>query len=278
MYRNLRESIHDRYLIIFALILLMLSVHVFALPIHPLIFVVWPLSFWLISEIYIRSGWRRFLLYLFLLTSQVIMNQLLVKESPDGIFFNLVSTQNVPVLSYLPITIAGFLFLYDVLRSSSTSFQDITVYIGFSSTIPWLSPAIVEACILVRWYLQGELWAMTAGKGLGGAGLNDILFHYGWMNFIYSSFLFTAGMTVIYLYRGLQRRRVERELERIVKVEDRLWHIEAWDKPSSLLSREEKAAFSVKYEHLSGEQQNEKLRKEVLPAKGIFLIDPRKEA
>lgn len=119
---------------------------------------------------------------------------------------------------------------------------------------------------------------MTAGKGLGGAGLNDILFHYGWMNFIYSSFLFTAGMTVIYLYRGLQRRRVERELERIVKEEDRFWHIEAWDKPSSLLSREEKAAFSVKYEHLSGEQQNEKLRKEILPAKGIFLIDPRKEA
>ena len=179
MYRNLRESIHDRYLLIFALILLMLSVHVFALPIHPLVFIVWPLSFWLLSEIYIRSGWKRGLLFLFLLTSQVVMTQLFVKVSPDGIFFNLASTKNVPVLSYLPITVAGVLFLYDVLRSPSTSFQDITVYIGFSSTIPWLSPAIVEACILVRWYLQGELWAMTAGKGLGGAGLNDILFCYG---------------------------------------------------------------------------------------------------
>jgi len=276
MYRSLKESIPDRYLIIFALILLMLYVHMFALPIHPLVFVVWPLSFWLISEIYIRSEWRRFLLYLFILTSQVLMNQLLVEESLDGIFFNLVSTQNVPVLSYLPITVAGVLFLYDALRSPSTSFQDITVYIGFSSTIPWLSPAIVEVGILVRWYLQGELLAMTAGKGLGGAGLNDILFRYGWMNFIYSSTLFAAGMTVIYAYRGLQRRMAARKLERIFEEKDRLWLTEAWNDPSSLLSSEEKEAFIVKYEHLSSDQQNEILRKEVLPSKGIFLIDPRK--
>lgn len=276
MYRSLKESIPDRYLIIFTLILLMLCVHMFALPIHPLVFVVWPLSFWLISEIYIRSEWRRFLLYLFLLSSQVLMNQLLVEESLDGIFFNLVSTRNVPVLSYLPITVAGVLFLYDALRSPSTSFQDITVYVGFSSTIPWLSPAIVEVFILVRWYLQGELLAMTAGKGLGGAGLNDILFRYGWMNFIYSSTLFAAGMTVIYAYRGLQQRRAARKLERIFEEKDRLWLTEVWNNPSSILSSEQKEAFIVKYEHLSSEQQNEKLRKEVLPAKGIFLIDPRK--
>jgi hypothetical protein len=276
MYRNLKESIPDRYLIIFALILLMLYVHIFVLPFHLLIFVVWPLSFWLISEIYIRSEWRRFLLYLFLLTSQVVMNQLLVEESLDGIFFNLVSTQNVPVLSYLPIAVAGVLFLYDTLRSPSTSFQDITVYIGFSSTIPWLSPAIVEAGILVRWYLQGELLAMTAGKGLGGAGLNDILFSYGWMNFIYSSTLFAAGMTAIYAYRGLRRRMAARKQERIFEEKDRIWLAEAWNNPSSLLGSEEKEAFIVKHENLSSEQQNEKLRKEVLPAKGIFLIDPRK--
>jgi hypothetical protein len=49
----------------------------------------------------------------------------------------------------------------------------------------------------------------------------------------------------------------------------------ACENPLTLLSREERELFLVDYGHLGMEQQNNVLRKEVLPAKGIFLIDPR---
>ena len=55
---------------------------------------------------------------------------------------------------------------------------------------------------------------------------------------------------------------------------DREWHLNAWIHPMSLLSEEEKREFILVHGHLDAEQMNRVLRDEVLPAKGIILVDP----
>ena len=64
------------------------------------------------------------------------------------------------------------------------------------------------------------------------------------------------------------------DLKRAMEAKDKEWLIKAWEHPLTLLSGEERELFLVDHGHLGMEQQNEVLRKEVLPAKGIFLIDP----
>ena len=86
-----------------------------------------------------------------------------------------------------------------------------------------------------------------------------------------------------YPVRGLLRRRrlieedIRRRARRIERLEaerDREWHLKAWMHPMSLLSEEDREEFLTSHGHLDEEQMNRILREEVLPAKGIFLVDP----
>jgi len=104
--------------------------------------------------------------------------------------------------------------------------------------------------------------------------VNDILFYYGSRNFVILSALFGVSMLVFQGSVGLTLLQEAKDLKRAMATKDKEWLTKAWEHPLTLLSGEERELFLVDHGHLGMEQQNEVLRKEVLPAKGIFLIDP----
>jgi hypothetical protein len=276
-FGDLKERLPNRYIALISLLAIMLYVHFRIIPIHPLLFLVWPLSLWLSIKIFIRfkDETSKILVFSTTFIVYVIITQVLVVESPQGIFFNLEPVYNISTMSYVVLIEAVFIFLYDALISRSVSFGDVPAYIGFASIIPWLSPIIVEAIVLVRWFLKGKFFLMTAGKGIGGASLNDVLFYYGGRNFVISSLLFYSGMLALYSSERIMQRHEEDKVKRLMEEKDKEWLTQVWESPLTLLRLEEREAFLINYRHLGREQQNEVLRKEILPAKGIFLIDPK---
>lgn len=264
----------NRYTGILLLLVLMLFLHSGFIPIHPLIFIVWPLSLWFVAEIVARMKGTRLLAFTATFAAYLVVTQLLVVIRPEGIFFDLEPIYNLVNLSYVVLAEAILLFLYDAIANSLTS-GDVAAYVGFASTIPWLSPAIVEAFIIMRWFFEGKLQEMTAGKGVGGAGFNDILFFYGGVNLAASSLVLTAGMLGLLGSKRLRRKMKQDRKRREKLKEDHLWMAKAWENPITLLSSQDREEFLDAHRHLDEGQRNELLRKEVLPSKGIVLIDPR---
>lgn len=273
---SLKERLFNRYAALLALLVIMVFVHIRIIPIHPLIFLVWPFSLWLLIDIFIRFKDKPKLKLAFIVTFILhasITGQLVVYRL-GGIFFDLQPIHNLSTISYIVLVEVILIFLYDALIIRSLTFRDIPAYIGFVSVIPWLSPAFVEAFILARWSLKGIFPLMTAGKSIGGAHLNDILFYYGSRNFLIISALFGVSMLVFHGSRSLIQFQEVNKVKRTMKAKDIEWLTLAWERPLTLLNNEERELFLVGHGHLGLEQQNEVLRKEFLPAKGIFLIDP----
>ena len=275
-FGGLKERFLSRYTALLLLLVIMLYIHLWIIPLHPLIFLVWPFSLWLSIEVFVRFKDQNYKIIAFLATfiAHVYITQQLVVYRLGGIFFDFQPVHNFSTISYLVLVEVILIFLYDALVARSLSFRDIPAYIGFASVIPWLSPAIVEALILARWSLWGVFSLMTEGKGIGGANLNDILFYYGSRNFVILSALFGVSMLVFHGSRRLALIQEANDLKRAMEAKDKEWLIKAWEHPLTLLSGEARELFLVDHGHLGMEQQNEVLRKEVLPAKGIFLIDP----
>ena len=274
--RDLVEGLNHRYLALVSLLAVMLIVHRSIIQIHPLMFLVWPTCLWLIIEVYVRFRDDRVKLLLFTGTfiAYLIVTQTLVIENQQGIFFDLEPFYNNSTISYAVLAEVALLFLYDAFVARSASYRDVPAYIGFASVIPWLSPTIVEAVILVQWVIDGSFSSMTAGKGIGAASIDDILFFYGGRNLLYSSLFLYMCALVLYVRQRMMSRRILGEEKRLKAERDREWHLHAWMHPMTLLSEDEKQMFFEAHGHLDAEQQNRVLRKEVLPAKGIILVDP----
>jgi hypothetical protein len=202
------------------------------------------------------------------ITEQLVVYRL------GGIFFEFHPVRNLSTISYIVLAEVVLIFLYDALIGRSMTFKDIPAYIGFASVIPWLSPAFVEFLILARWSLKGTFSLMTVGKSIGGAHLYDILFYYGSRNLVIISALFGASMLVLNSSRRLIQYQEEIKLKKTMNEKDKEWLTMAWERPLNLLNSKERELFLDDHGHLVLEQQNDVLRKEILPAKGIFLIDP----
>lgn len=276
MRRDLVEGLNHRYLALVSLLAVMLCVHWGVIQIHPLMFLVWPTCLWLIIEVYARFRENKAKLLLFAGTfiAYLVVTQTLAVETPLGIFFDIKPFHNMSTISYAVLAEVALLFLYDAFVARSASYRDVPAYVGFASVAPWLSPAIVEAAIMVRWVVDGSFSSMTAGKGVGAASIDDILFYYGGRNLLYSSLLLYSCAIVLHLWQGMISRRVQGEEKRLEAEKDREWHLHAWVNPMSLLSEEEKRSFVETHGHLDEDQRNMVLRNEVLPAKGIILVDP----
>lgn len=274
--RELVEGLNHRYLALVSLLAVMLIVHWGIIQIHPLMFLVWPMCLWLIIEVYVRFRDDRVKLLLFTGTfiAYLIVTQTLVIENPQGIFFYVEPFHNMSTISYAVLAEAALLYLYGAFVARSASIRDVPAYIGFASVAPWLSPAIVEAVVLFRWVIDGSFSSMTAGKGVGAASVNDILFFYGGRNFLYSSLFLYSSALVLQVRQRMISRHMLGEERRLKAERDRMWHLNSWIHPISLLSEDEKREFLEAYGHLDEEQRNEALRREVLPAKGIILVDP----
>jgi len=274
--RELVEGLNHRYLALVSLLAVMLIVHWSIIQIHPLMFLVWPMCLWLIIEIYVRFRDDRVKLLLFTGTfiAYLIVTQTLVIENPQGIFFYVEPFHNMSTISYAVLAEAALLYLYGAFVARSASIRDVPAYIGFASVAPWLSPAIVEAVVLFRWVIDGSFSSMTAGKGVGAASVNDILFFHGGRNFLYSSLFLYSCALVLHVRQRMISRHMLGEERRLKAERDRMWHLHAWMHPISLLSEDERREFLEGHGHLDEEQRNEGLRREVLPAKGIILVDP----
>ncbi len=272
---SLKERLINRYVALIALLVIMLFVHIRIIPIHPLLFLVWPLSLWLSVEVFLRFKDKHKLAFIVTFIIHASITGQLVVYRLGGIFFDFQPIHNLSTISYIVLIEVILIFLYDAIIVRSLTFRDIPAYIGFASVIPWLSPAFVEALILARWSLKGTFSLMTAGKSIGGAHLNDILFYYGSRNFAILSALFGVSMLVFHGSRWLIRFQEVNKVKRTMKAKEMEWLTSAWACPLNLLNTEERESFLVDHRHLGLEQQNEVLRKEFLPAKGIFLIDPR---
>ena len=275
--RNFAVRLYNRYTVLILLLVVMLFVHTSLIQIHPLMFIVWPASAWLTIEIY--SRWRKEPLKVFLFTATftlyLVATQLLVVENNKGIFFDLDPFPNMATISYYVLGVSAILFFYDAFVAKTMSFRNIPVYVGFASVIPWGSPLVVEAIILVRWVIDGSFALRTAGKGLGAASLNDILFIYGSRNLAYSITLFYTTMALLRFTELLAVRRERERNKKLLLEQEREWLAHAWENPLTLLSPNERNSFIMEHNHLEVEQRNEILREKVLPEKGIRLIGPK---
>jgi len=271
----LLSGLLNRYFYILCLEAFMVHIHVNIIPIYPLLFIVWPLCLWLLIETIRQFKERGLNILAFSATflAYLVATQKLMVERPEGIFFDLGSVPNMPLLSYVVLGEAAVLFLYEMFRAKSVKLNDVIPFISFASIIPWLAPLLVESVALVRWFIEGSFFKMTEGKCVGGAGFNDILFYYGGRNFIVSLALFSTG---VLLLQGIQRadRILEgRRFRLMVQEADERWRINVWNDPIALLNNDERVAFLTAYAHLSIEEQKEILRNKILPRKGIILVD-----
>jgi len=264
------------YLILFQLFLI--YIHTNIIPIHPLLFLNWSLCIWFLFEMYATFYTNKLKIWLFIITSIifVVLTSYLVVVSPIGIYYKLNTTYNLPTLSNFVFLEVLLLFLYDIFFEKSVTFERLPAYIGFASIIPWVSPAIVEANILIKWHYQGVFTLYTSGKGIGGAGLQDILFQYGVNNFLLSSFTFGLLFLTQYSYSYFSVMRENTRIKKKLKKDDQVWLKNAWENPISLLSEEEQRNFLNSHTHLDKEQQDKLLRDKILPVKGVFLIKPQK--
>jgi hypothetical protein len=238
------------------------------------------LSLWFIFDIYLKWKNESFKLFLFIGTFifYVISTQYLVVENSQGIFFDINSFPNLLTISNFVLFESILIFLIDSLIFDKVTFKDISPYIGFASVIPWLSPAMVEGTVLLRWILEGTFEIRTFGKGLGAASLNDILFYYGYRNILYSSIIFTSFMSIFYLMKLFSIRRKEKIEKKLMLEKDKQWYNKAWNDPLILLNDKQKSSFLDSFGHLEENKQKDLLRNQILPNKGIKLIDPESVA
>jgi len=231
--RNFVVRLFNRYTVIIFLLIVMFFIHTSMIQIHPLMFIVWPASTWLTIEIY--SRWRGEPLRVFLFTATftlyLLATQLLVVENNKGIFFDLNPFPNMATISYYVLGVSAMLFFYDAFVAKTMSFRNIPAYIGFASVIPWGSPLLVEALILVRWVYDGSFALRTAGKGIGAASLNDILFVYGSRNLAYSITIFYTTMALLRFTELLAARMARGRDKRLLLQQDREWLAHAWENP-----------------------------------------------
>ena len=270
------DRLRNRYTGMIALLAVMLYVHSYIILIHPLLFLIWPICLWLLVEIY--KQWKndapRLILFSITLGAYLVATQLLVVENSGGIFFDLEPFPNMTAISYFVLWETTVLYIYDALILRRVNYRSAPAYIGFASIIPWISPTIVEVVILVRWILEGTFAARTLGKGLGAASLNDILFVYGFRNLLYSGALFYLVIGFFGLLELIKTRQMNIEAKKLVDEMNRDWHLKAWENPISLLTTEDRLDFNNTYGELDEFQQKKILRQEILPRKGINLVDP----
>jgi hypothetical protein len=73
----------------------------------------------------------------------------------------------------------------------------------------------------------------------------------------------------------MKTRHMNLEAKRHIDEMNKEWHKKAWEDPLSLLNQEDQQDFKNTYGQLDDAQQKEILRSQVLPSKGIRLIDPK---
>ena len=166
----------------------LIFVHLKFIQINYYGYFIWPLCILLFCQLVNQAKKSMFRLVLVATTSIVyfIVSYFLVLDKEEGIVFDPTPTINLPLMTTILLFVSFLLFIFDL--SKGKSFDSIKwEFVGFSSSIPWLIPLIVEIIYLIRWSFEGIFFQKTIGKAIGGAGDQDALFFYGILNFIGTS-------------------------------------------------------------------------------------------
>lgn len=171
------------------------------------LYLTWPLSIYLIWRLWTTT--KRLRIYRFFFAATMILftflSYMLALDKPGGIVFDPNPLLNMFNLTVLLLIESGFLLIWD-LRSHGKTKDAGLRFVAFSSSIPWISPFIIEITFLVRWYVEGNILIKTAGMSLGGLFPQDVLFSFGFLNFITSFLVFLAFAYRLWLRD--KRRRV----------------------------------------------------------------------
>lgn len=158
------------------------------IQIHYYGYFIWPLCIILFWQLVNQSKKSKFRLATIAITSIVYftVSYSLVLDKEEGIVFDPNPFINLSLMTVIVLVIGFLLFIFSKGKSlGSTKWE----FIGFSSCIPWLIPPIIEIIYLIRWSFEGIFFQKTVGKAIGGGGDMDVLFFYGFLNFIGSSII-----------------------------------------------------------------------------------------
>ena len=185
-------------------------VHLTVIQIAMFLFLSIPLSFYLALQTLknFRKSRTQLLLFAITLFFYTLIAYFLAYDQSGNIIFNPEPVVNLTFISHVVLIEASLLFLYELYRNRIRKSRDFLSYLGFASSIPWVSPLIVELLFLVRWALLGIFDVKTQGKAVGGAGWNDVLFLYGFRNLTLSMLVFLVLFVLISSFR---RRRETKE-------------------------------------------------------------------
>jgi len=128
----------------------------------------------------------------------------LVLDTPNGIVFDPNSQINLTLMTNIVFLESLVVFWLRVFYFNNPINDKLLIkFIGFASSIPWISTLLSETMTLIQWSLDGTFYLKTSGKAMGGAGYNDVLFQYGITNICLS----LAFFLITYLiYRAISPR------------------------------------------------------------------------
>lgn len=133
-------------------------------------------------------------------------------DTPNGIVFDPNPQINLTLITKIIFIESILIFFYRLYHEKEPlNFELGIKFIGFASSVPWISTLVSETIMLTRWYIEGTFSVKTSGMAIGGAGNNDVLFNYGLWN------LGLSIISVIVIHKWFQARVLPRVMISINK-------------------------------------------------------------
>lgn len=130
---------------------------------------------------------------------------LIAVDTPESVTFDtrIMSFLTLPIytLAVLPFVAKQHVICFQKERAERDS-------VFLAASIMWLSPSLAEILVLLRWYVQGNLWNRLNYMVLGGNGTNDVLFFYGFWAFL------SVNLFHFFSEKGVCGRYLKHELQK----------------------------------------------------------------
>ncbi|MBI2184497.1 MAG: hypothetical protein HYU39_06005 [Thaumarchaeota archaeon] len=186
----------------------LLSIHWMIIAVSPFIYFSLTLSMWLVWELWLATGdlRRRMALYSTVFLVVTLRAFTLILQKPAGIFFDLEPLLNMVHMAYAVFLVSLLLMAHDLMRHLRLKEAGLR-FVAFSSSVLWIAPFVAEITVVAQWLIEGTIATKTKDMALGGAGLSDVLWDYGFRSFLVS------GCIVIAIWLLMRYRRVRRKTD-----------------------------------------------------------------
>jgi len=148
------------------------------IPVNPLVLPV--LFFSGIMSCKLMSSFRNsttlFIFTIGLILIATITMYLTSIDDPKEVVFNTRILNYLTLLTY-SIAVLPFLWNQKVISFHQERAERHSVF--FASSVMWLAPFFADILVMAKWYVSGVLESRLTYMVLGGNGVNDVLFFYG---------------------------------------------------------------------------------------------------